>query len=199
METCAWTTQSWPSTASRPIVTCGRRIVRAPIPVFRAGFGFLFLLVSLVFGEIFDHLGVDVAHDMDHGGPGFFSTRILSVFVTCFGGFGAVATYFGQGLVASIAAGLVGGVVFAGTLLTFARFLHGQQATTELRGSDLEGVNARVVVAIPAGGVGQVRCQIGEQIVDKIARAAGGEAIAEHALVTIESVLGDAVIVRPRA
>jgi membrane protein implicated in regulation of membrane protease activity len=166
-----------------------------------AGFGFLFLLVSLVFGEIFDHLGADLDHgfDGDHGGPGFFSTRILSVFVTCFGGFGAVAAWFGQGLIASIVSGLVGGFLFAGTLLVFARFLYQQQASTELKGSDLVGVTARVVVAIPAGGLGQVRCQVGEQVLDKIARAAGEDAIAENRLVKIEEVLGEAVVVRPVA
>ena len=49
--------------------------------------GFLFLMVSLVFGEIFEHLDSSLDHDLDHGGPGFFSTRVMSVFVTAFGGF----------------------------------------------------------------------------------------------------------------
>ena len=51
-----------------------------------ASIGFLFLLLSLVFAEISGHLG-DV--HFEHGGPGFFSVRILSVFVTAFGGIGA--------------------------------------------------------------------------------------------------------------
>lgn len=52
-----------------------------------AGVGFVFLLISLIFGEIFEAFG-DFDHDFDgglgHGGPGFLSTRVLSVFVTAF-------------------------------------------------------------------------------------------------------------------
>ena len=35
---------------------------------------------------------------LEHGGPGFFSARILSVLVTAFGGFGALATNYGTSL-----------------------------------------------------------------------------------------------------
>ena len=62
-----------------------------------AAAGFLFLLLSLFFGGIFDHFDGGFDHDVDHGGPGFFSTRVISVFVTAFGGFGAIATYYGFG------------------------------------------------------------------------------------------------------
>src|SRR5688572_8619829 len=50
----------------------------SPFSVFLAiaAVGFLFLLISLVFGELFDHIGVD--HDVEMGGPGFFSGRIMS-------------------------------------------------------------------------------------------------------------------------
>ena len=163
-----------------------------------AGFGFLFLLVSLLFGELFDHLSVD--HDIGdagHGGPGFFSTRILSVFVTTFGGFGAVASYSGWDLFPSILAGLGGGLTFATILWLFAGFLYKQQASSDVKSGDLAGQSARVTVAIPANGVGQVRCRIGEELVDKIARGAGGAAIAEHTPVKIEEVLGEVVVVRP--
>ena len=39
-----------------------------------AAVGFLFLMVSLFFGEIFDHFDGGLDHDLDHGGPGFFSS-----------------------------------------------------------------------------------------------------------------------------
>jgi len=164
-----------------------------------AGVGFLFLLVALVRGEIFEHLDVSADHDLGHGGPGFFSTRILSVFVTSFGGFGAVATFYKVGAIGSSAIGFVSGLFFAAIIYLFARFLYGQQATTEVRTRDLVGQHARVVVAIPAAGVGQVRCQVGEELVDKIARARDGAAVPENAAVVIEEVLGETVIVAPLA
>ncbi|HOL71524.1 MAG TPA: hypothetical protein PLA43_09775 [Bryobacteraceae bacterium] len=160
-----------------------------------AGVGFLFLLISLIFGEIFEHFEGGFDHDIDDGGPGFLSTRVLSVFVTAFGGSGAVATHYGLSAVAASGVGFASGMLFASMIYAFARFLWAQQATSEMRVADLVGQTARVVVGIPSGGVGQVRCRIGEQLIDKIARAADGGAIAEHSVVRILEALGETVIV----
>jgi len=63
-----------------------------------AAIGFLFLVVSFLFGELFGHsdLGghaADVQGDMH--GVGFFNTRVVSVFITAFGGFGAIGVHLG--------------------------------------------------------------------------------------------------------
>lgn len=162
-----------------------------------AAVGFLFLLVSLVFGEIFDFFGDGFDHDLSHGGPGFFSSRIIAVFITAFGGFGAVATHYGLAPLPASGVGFASGLVFGGAIYMFARFLYGQQASSDVHVADLVGQIARVVVAIPAGGVGQVRCRIGEELVDKIARTSGGESAAENASVEVVEVLGEVVIVKP--
>lgn len=157
--------------------------------------GFLFLLISLVFGGIFEHFewGAD---GFDHGGPGFFSGRIIAVFITAFGSFGAIATHSGLSPLPASGVGFGGGVVFGGLIYLFARFLYGQQATSEVRSGDLIGQSARVVIAIPASGIGQVRCRIGEELVDKIARTRDGQSIPEHTSVVIDEVLGETVIVK---
>jgi membrane protein implicated in regulation of membrane protease activity len=168
----------------------------SPFSVFLAiaAVGFIFLMISLVFGELFDHLGVD--HDVDMGGPGFFSGRIMSVFITGFGGFGAIGTHYGLSPVPASLLGFGSGLVFAGIIYAFARFLYGQQATSQVDAQDLIGQNARVVVAIPAGGVGQIRCRIGEELVDKIAQSRDGTPIPENTSVRIDEVLGETVIVK---
>lgn len=160
-----------------------------------AGVGFVFLMMSLFFGEIFEHFDTSLDHDLDHGGPSFFSPRVLSVFVTTFGGVGAIATSRGLSPLMASGMGFGSGLVLSTLVLLFARFLYRQQATSEVRASDLVGQTARVVVAIPAGGVGQVRCRIGEELVDKIARTRDGVLIAENAAVRVEEVLGETVIV----
>jgi membrane protein implicated in regulation of membrane protease activity len=157
--------------------------------------GFLFLLVALFFGGIFEHLEFSGDHDFGHGGPGFFSTRILSVFITAFGGFGAVGTYYGFGVLGASGVGFLSGFFFACLIWAFAGFLYSQQASSDVRVQEVVGHVARVVVSIPAGGVGQVRCQLGEQMVDKIARSADGQPIAENTAVTVVEVLGDTVVV----
>ena len=161
-----------------------------------AAIGFVFLLISLIFGEFFDHFGVAHLDALDHGGPSFVSARIVSVFITSFGGFGAVGTHYGLSILASSGLGFLSGIFFAGLIYMFARFLHGQQASTEVRSADLIGQPARVVVAIPAGGVGQVRCRIGEEVLDKIAQSREDVPIPENTLVRVEETLGDMVIVR---
>ena len=161
-----------------------------------AGIGFVFMMISLLFGEVFEHFDAALDHDLDHGGPGFFSSRVMGVFITAFGGFGAIATHYGLSPLPASAIGFAGGLVFGGAVYVFARFLYGQQASSELRSSDLVGQSARVVVTIPSGGVGQIRCRLGEELIDKVARAGDNGTIPENALVKIEEVLGEVVIVR---
>jgi membrane protein implicated in regulation of membrane protease activity len=156
--------------------------------------GFLFLVVALVFGGLFDFFEAD--HDFDTGGPGFFSSRVMAVFVTAFGGFGAVATYYGLAPVPASLVGFGSGIVFGGAIYALARLLYNQQASTEVRAGDLVGTIGRVVIGIPPGGVGQIRVRLGEELMDKIARTRDGMAIAENTSVQIEEVLGETVIVK---
>ncbi|MBI1750672.1 MAG: hypothetical protein HY234_05540 [Acidobacteria bacterium] len=163
-----------------------------------AAIGFLFLLISLIFSGIFEHFEGHFDHDGggDHGGPSFFSPRVLAVFITAFGGVGAVSMSRGSSILTASGLGFLSGVVLASLVLVFARFLYGQQASSDVRTSDVVGQSARVIVGIPAGGVGQVRCRVGEELIDKIARSQDGAAIPENAVVRIEDVLGETVVVR---
>jgi len=165
-----------------------------------ASIGFLFLVVSFVFGELFGHMDFG-GHDADlhgdfHGGVSFFSTRVLSVFITAFGGFGAIAIHLGYGMGVSTGMGVAGGLAFGAIIYLFASFLYSQQASSEVRVEDLVGRTAQVSVAIPQGGLGQVRCTLGDSVVDKIARSQDGAAIPANALVKIEAIVGETCLVR---
>lgn len=160
------------------------------------GIGFLFLLASLVVGDIFEMFGGSA----DLGDPGvdfgFLDSRVLAVLITAFGGFGAIATQMGLGAVASSLIGLLGGVVFAGVVSLFGRFLVGQQASSSVTDDDLIGRTAQVTVAIKSGQVGQITCRIGDERVERIARSATGEEIATGSTVKVDAIVGDSVIVR---
>lgn len=162
------------------------------------GIGFLFLLASLVAGELFDLGDLFGDHDVDagHGGPSFFSSRILSVFVTAFGGFGAIGVHLGYGTGVSSGIGLASGLVFGGIVFLFVRFLHGQEASSDVHVGELVGCVGQVSVAIPRGGLGQVRCALGESVVEKIARSHDGEPIAANTVVKVEAVVGETALVR---
>jgi len=53
-----------------------------------------------------------------------------------------------------------------------------------------------VSVAIPKGGLGQIRCSLGENIIEKLARTVDGEGIPANTSVKIESVAGETLLVR---
>jgi hypothetical protein len=164
-----------------------------------AAIGFFFLIFSLLFGEFLGHADLD-GHDADfHGeihGVSFFSTRVLSVFVTAFGGFGAIGIHLGYGVGASTGMGLAGGLFFGAIIYLFAAFLFSQQASSDVRQSDLVGKTAQVSVAIPRAGLGQVRCVLGENALEKIARSADGEEIPVNTSVTIQAIVGETCVVR---
>jgi len=163
-----------------------------------AAIGFLFLIVSFLFGEMFGHDVGDHGGDV-HGdvhGVGFLNSRVLSVFITAFGGFGAIGAHLGYRVEGSTGLGLAGGLVFGFIIYVFARFLYGQQASSGIGTGELIGRTAQISVAIPEGGLGQVRCALGETVVEKIARTVDGKAIPIHTSETIESIVGETVLVR---
>jgi len=160
-----------------------------------AAVGFLFLLASLVMGDLFEHLGVDGGFDSAPDGPGFLDSRVISVFVTSFGGFGAIGTQAGFGIVISSFLGLAGGIILGGIVSLFGQFLYKQQATSSVSVNQLVGRTAQVIVGIQAGNVGQISCRIGEERVEKLARARDGKEIKTGAIVRIEEIAGDSVIV----
>ena len=170
-----------------------------PLVVFLAisALGFVFLLISLVVGDIFDSFGFDTGLDGAANGHGFLDSRVLSVFVTSFGGFGAIGIQMGLSIVASSLLGLAGGFVLGGLVSIFGRFLYRQQSTSSVATSQMIGRTAQVIVAITPGSLGQVSCRIGEERIEKLARAKDNQEIKAGSIVRVEEIAGDSVIVSP--
>lgn len=169
-----------------------------PLAVFLgiAALGFVFLLISLVVGDIFDSLGFDLG--LDGGADGHaLDSRVISVFVTAFGGFGAIGIQMGLSIVISSLMGLGGGVLFGGLVSLFARFLYRQQSSSSVTTAQLVGRPAQVIVSIAPGSLGQVSCRIGEERVEKLARARDNREIKAGATVRVDEVAGDSLIVSP--
>lgn len=159
-----------------------------------AAVGLVFLVVSLFFGEVFDGFS-----DSGLDGQGFIDSRAVAVLITAFGGLGAIGIQMGWGVGASSALGLAGGLVLGGMVTLFGRFLHSQQASSSVGNAQLVGRTAQVIVMIPAGGIGQVSCRVGEERVEKLARSRADVALKPGMLVRIEEIAGDSIIVSPTA
>jgi hypothetical protein len=89
------------------------------------------------------------------------------------------------------------GFVMGGLVYYFGRLLYAQQSSSHIDIAELVGCKAEVIVGIPEGGSGQVRCLFGESMIEKIARSRDGSSIPQHAAVLIEEVFGESVIVSP--
>lgn len=170
-----------------------------PLMVFLgiAAIGFIFLLVSLVVGDIFDSFGFDTDLTGGADGHALLDSRVISVFVTAFGGFGAIGIQMGLSIGASSLLGLGGGVVLGGLVSMFGRFLYKQQSSSSVTTAQLVGRPAQVVVSIAPGGLGQVSCRVGEERIEKLARARDNREIKAGATVRVEEVAGDSLIVTP--
>ena len=162
-----------------------------------AALGFVFLLASLVVGDLFESFGLDAGVDGGFDSHGLLDSRVISVFVTAFGGFGAIGIQAGLSIVASSLIGLGGGVVLGGLVSLFGRFLYKQQATSSVNTAQLVGRTAQVVVAIAPGSLGQVSCRVGEERVEKLARARDNREIKAGSTVRVDEVAGDSLIVSP--
>lgn len=159
------------------------------------GVGFVFLIASLVLGDIFEMFGADADIGGDGHDFGLFDSRVIAVFITAFGGFGMIGTWSGLGPVASSLLGLLGGVIFGGVISAFGRFLVGQQSSTSVTDDDLIGRTAQVTVTIKPGELGQITTRIGDERVEKLARTSSDEEIKTGSIVKVAAIAGDSVIV----
>ena len=156
--------------------------------------GLLFLLISLVVGDVFEAVGFDFDLDASHD-FGIFDSRVIAVFLTAFGAFGTIGATLGYGALGSSLFGLLGGVALGAIVFYFGKLLYSQQSSSSVSAEDLIGRSAQVVVGIKPGALGQISCRVGEERVEKLARTASGEEIKAGQLVRIESIGSDSVIV----
>ena len=156
--------------------------------------GLLFLLASLVVGDVFEALGFDFNSDASHD-FGIFDSRVISVFLTAFGGFGAIGATLGYAAAASSLFGLAGGFVFGALVFLFGYLLYKQQSSSSVSVEDLIGRTAQVIVNIRPDQTGQISCRVGDERIEKLARTTDGTEIKAGSIVRIESIAGDSVIV----
>lgn len=160
-----------------------------------AGVGFVFLLLSFFLGDLFEHLNADIDLSSGNDGIALLDSRVISIFLTAFGGVGVICSKLGFGGAVSSVGGLLGGITLGGVVFYFGRLLYRQQASSSVGADQLIGRTAQVVVAIKPGSVGQVSCRIGPERIEKLARARNDSEIKVGSQVRIEEIAGESVIV----
>jgi membrane protein implicated in regulation of membrane protease activity len=74
-----------------------------------------------------------------------------------------------------------------------------QEADSLIQDAELVGCTGRITVAITAGSVGEVSCNLKGQTTRRTVHAANGGALAEGTMVRVKEVQGDILIVEPVA
>jgi len=181
-----------------------------------------FLIVTMVIGElselfedifggdhdIIDHdIDHDVPHeighhDAEHDGmaemytPSMFSFRIILAFLSGFGIAGAIAIHLDQGILLSSLYGVGTGFAMGFLNYLFVLFLAAGQASFNVSETDFVGREARVIVSIPADGLGQVQIDTGMGTMTKLSRSSEGVVIPENSIVRVERIVGQTVLVK---
>lgn len=142
---------------------------------------------------------VDHAPSFDHGSVGVSALSPITIanFVTSFGGFGLIATQMFRlpdaiSLIpASVGATLIAAMMF----YVYTRFLIAGQGSSEVRMSDISGKTAEIIIPIPQDGLGQVAFVVRGTRMTRGARSDDGKPVPRGAIVTIQAVAGNTVIV----
>ena len=174
------------------------------------GIGFLFLMLSLILGDLFEALDFDFGGDLDFdtdidadfdgsggGGFGIFDSRVVSMFLVAFGFIGAIALQLGVGGVLGTLIGITSGLLLGGLVFAFGYYLVAQEASPPVTNREMVGHAAKVIVAIKPKSIGQISFNVREQRIDKLARTRSGKEIKAGETVFIEEIAGNEFIVSP--
>jgi len=153
----------------------------------------VFCLGSFILGHDSDH-GIDHAEGM----PGLFSMRVISLFVLGFSGVSTVAHFVWRLTPAySSLCGLGGGAVLGGLAYWLVYLFGKQQASSLVSPEDYVNLPARVTVAIPEKGTGEVSVTVKGELRSLLAVSADGNALAEGRAVTVVSMAAGTITVKP--
>ncbi|KAF0242417.1 MAG: hypothetical protein FD180_3915 [Planctomycetota bacterium] len=154
--------------------------------------------------------GHDGGHDSGHGGDTgdhggdhslhfpLFSPIAIAIFLTAFGAGGMI----GQEMLKdrhpafSLAVAGVSGIVFAVMIASAMAFIFKKTiATSHAREGDILGIEALVIIAIPAGGTGKVTYEVAGSRFSAPARSLSATEIRQEAIVIIREKDGQTLIV----
>ena len=155
------------------------------------GVGTTFLLLSIVFGDIFDFLDF---MDFDIG-DGFSATPVFFTAVAAFGGVGLLALEaFSLSGGASVFAGFGGGIGFGGMVAAFFALLRRQEAGDGFTKANLIGATGTCVLAIEPGRQGRV--SLTYEGMTRTLSATSNESVSAGEDVVVSDVIGDALRVK---
>ena len=176
--------------------------------------GFFYAIVSGILSGVFGGADVDIgdvdvdAGDIDAGGADIDSGGLhlsplspvtIAMFTSSFGALGAILTKFSPqlGIPVTLGIAIVSGIVIAGaTMYFFYRLFRSTQESSEARVSDIIGLDAEVITAIPAEGFGEIAYIARGTRFNSTARSIDGKDVPRNATVKIRRMVGSVCYVK---
>lgn len=155
--------------------------------------GALFLILSVVLGEVLDFSG-DHADGFD-GDAHPLSGKTIAVALTAFGATGMITTQYGWSAMMSAITSAVAALLLGAVAWWIITSLYRSTASTDVRMSSLVGRRGQITVHIPAGDVGEVLVTGADSTRHLIARSRDGLAIPTGTAVRVVETIGSAVLV----
>lgn len=154
--------------------------------------GTLLLVVSAVFGEVFDFFDGAGGLDADgHGGTG----KVVALGLTTFGSVGMLTSYYELDPVLGAVISGIAALFFGACAWWLIDRLYKGSASTDVSVSSMAGRRAQVTVNIPSGSVGEVLVTGADSTHHMIAQSRDGTSIPAGTAVRIVETLGSMVLV----
>ena len=185
----------------------------------------LFLVVSILLDHGHaaghgPHQGHGMHHGMHHGGGhghhlhhghatghaaghraavdnmSVWSFQMLFLFIGGFGIGGYFAALYRLAVPLTMACGATSGIALAAVGYFIINIFYRRQANSNIYSEEFIGLTGIIVTSIQAGGVGQVRCEIGTSRETFLAKSVDGNAIPINAVVRVTDMVGSTAIVQ---
>jgi len=148
------------------------------------------------------HAGAD-GHANGHGANhhaasdnmSIWSFQMLFLFTGGFGIGGYFAALYRFGVPLTMLCGALGGVALATVGYFIINIFYRRQGNSNIYSEEFIGLTGLVVTSIQAGGVGQVRCEIGTSRETFLAKSVDGNAIPINSVVRVTDMVGSTAIV----
>ncbi|HAX23612.1 MAG TPA: hypothetical protein PLR44_07395 [Thermomicrobiales bacterium] len=155
--------------------------------------GALFLIGSVMLGEVFDFSG-DHPDSFD-GDAHPLSGKTIAVALTAFGATGMITTQYGWSPLMSALTSAIAALFLGAIAWWVINSLYRATASTDVNMASLVGRRGQVTIGIPVGDVGEVLVTAADSTRQLIARTSDGSAIPVGISVRVIETLGSSVLV----
>ncbi len=156
--------------------------------------GLMILAVSVIFGEIFEFLSIDIGDVSTGDSSGPITTPAIALGLTAFGATGMLTQWAGWGVLLSVGTSFLSAIAFGGLGGWLALTFYRQTSGTDDAFTAIIGKYGEVITSITTTP-GEVQISSYGSTHTRLARSASGDIIPTGTIVRIVGVMGNTLVV----